>query len=125
MCCILDQYQYVANHAQWLDPTRCCTVRSKPYLSDFSSSEGPGSGTIEVNPGGIMCPPFVVKYNSVRSTHPSLPFACMPAAQLICLDGSAIYALYSSSCIGTPMLHHCFYTKPCMVTVCCQDRQPG
>ena len=46
-------------------------MRSKPYLSDFSSSEGPGSGTIEVNPGGIMCPPFVVKYNSVRS--PSFP----------------------------------------------------
>ena len=42
-----------------------CAVRSQPYLKDFSSSKGPGSGTIEVNPGGIMCPPFVVRYNTV------------------------------------------------------------
>jgi hypothetical protein len=58
-----------------------CAVRSQPYLKDFSSSKGPGSGTIEVNPGGIMCPPFVVRYNTVspylglkRAGHLQIPF---------------------------------------------------
>ena len=57
-------------HADCLKASCMCAVRSQPYLKDFSSSKGPGSGTIEVNPGGVMCPPFVVRYNTVS---PSLP----------------------------------------------------
>lgn len=74
----------------------------KPYLRDFSSKEGPDSGTIEVNPGGIMCPPFVVRYNSVSL---SLTASFMrPANQCfllrVCMRSEAYTALCRSASLS-------------------------
>ena len=133
--CTFDELQYVASGIKWIDATCCCPVRSKPYLSDFSSSEGPGSGTIEVNPGGIMCPPFVVRYNSVCFAPPpvlirllSLSSMCMHAALTEMLWWHCQLCpvqVISVTPSETPVLRQCHLTKPCMVKMCCQGSLPG
>ena len=45
-------------------PARAVTAR--PFLADLSC-KGPLAGSVAVNPGGMMSPPFMVRYNKVRA----------------------------------------------------------
>ena len=44
------------------------TVTARPFLADFSCAP-PCGGCISVNPGGMMSPPFTVRYNKVLLHH--------------------------------------------------------
>ena len=41
------------------------TVAARPFLADLSC-KAPLGGSVAVNPGGMMSPPFMVRYNKVR-----------------------------------------------------------
>ena len=43
-------------------------VTARPFLADFSCAP-PCGGCVSVNPGGMMSPPFTVRYNKVLSTN--------------------------------------------------------